>query len=166
MLRAVQQRRSESGAPSGDCAVRGMRWIKKGLRFECQPDCGHCCSQSVFGKGDVEGVFLSKHDVSRLQKAGIAWAIEERGDHRVLSEASGTCVFLDPRTKGCGIYDVRPTQCRNFPFTPGKDSPIATRSQWNKAREHCPGIGIGRYYDKRRIRKLVRDRAQHGSFQI
>ena len=98
-----------------------MRWIKKGLRFECQPDCGHCCSQSMFGKGDVEGVFLSKRDVGRLQTAGVAWAIEERGDHRVLSEASGTCVFLDPRTKGCGIYDVRPTQCRNFPFTPGKD---------------------------------------------
>ena len=70
MLRAVQQRRSESGAPSGDCAVHGMRWIKKGLRFECQPDCGHCCSQSMFGKGDVEGVFLSKRDVGRLQKAG------------------------------------------------------------------------------------------------
>ena len=157
---------SESGAPSGDCAAHGMRWIKKGLRFECQPDCGHCCSQSMFGKGDVEGVFLSKRDVGRLQKAGVAWAIEERGDHRVLSEASGTCVFLDPRTKGCGIYDVRPTQCRNFPFTPGKDSPIATRSQWNTAREHCPGIGIGRYYDKRHIRKLVRGRAQHGSFQV
>ena len=74
----------------------------------------------MFGKGDVEGVFLSKRDVGRLQTAGVAWAIEERGDHRVLSEASGTCVFLDPRTKGCGIYDVRPTQCRNFPFTPGK----------------------------------------------
>ena len=109
----------------------------------------------MFGKGDVEGVFLSKRDVGRLQTAGVAWAIEERGDHRVLSEASGTCVFLDPRTKGCGIYDVRPTQCRNFPFTPGKDSPIATRSQWNTAREHCPGIGIGRYYDKRHIRKLA-----------
>ena len=68
----------------------------------------------MFGKGDVEGVFLSKRDVGRLQTAGVAWAIEERGDHRVLSEASGTCVFLDPRTKGCGIYDVRPTQCRNF----------------------------------------------------
>ena len=90
----------------------------------------------------------------------------DHSHHRVLSEASGTCVFLDPRTKGCGIYDVRPTQCRNFPFTPGKDSPIATRSQWNTAREHCPGIGIGRYYDKRHIRKLVRGRAQHGSFQV
>ena len=115
----------------------------------------------MFGKGDVEGVFLSKRDVGRLQTAGVAWAIEERGDHRVLSEASGTCVFLDPRTKGCGIYDVRPTQCRNFPFTPGKDSPIATRSQWNTAREHCPGIGIGRYYDKRHIRKLYGERHHH-----
>ena len=44
----------------------------------------------MFGKGDVEGVFLSKRDVGRLQTAGVAWAIEERGDHRVLSEASGT----------------------------------------------------------------------------
>ena len=59
----------------------------------------------MFGKGDVEGVFLSKRDVGRLQTAGVAWAIEERGDHRVLSEASGTCVFLDPENEG--LWDLR-----------------------------------------------------------
>ena len=46
---------------------------------------------------------MNKRDVGRLQKAWLTWAIEERGGHRVLSEASGTCVFLDARPKGYGI---------------------------------------------------------------
>ncbi len=146
--------------------MKSVRWIKDGLRFECQPECGRCCSQSVFGNGDIEGVFLTKRDVRRLRQAGLAWAIEHRGGHVVLLETEGTCVFLDTKTKGCGIYTVRPTQCRNFPFTPGKDSPIASQSQWDAAREGCPGIGIGRYYEKRLIRKLVRGRTEHGSFQV
>jgi Fe-S-cluster containining protein len=143
-----------------------MRWIRGGLRFECQPDCGQCCTQSVFGEGEVEGVFLTRRDLRRLERAGLSWAVVERDGHRVLLEESGTCVFLDGHTKRCGIYEARPTQCRNFPFSPGYDSPIATRSQWERAKELCPGIDTGRYYQKRLIRRIVRQRVPHGSFPV
>ena len=142
-----------------------MKWIKGGLRFECQPDCGRCCTQSVFGKGEVEGVFLTKRDARRLGKAGLAWAVEERDGYRLLAEKDGTCVFLE-KTKSCGIYPYRPTQCRNFPFAPGKDSPLASREKWAGAREGCPGIDVGRLYDKTSIRKLVRRRGEHGGFLV
>ncbi|TDI36193.1 MAG: YkgJ family cysteine cluster protein [Acidobacteria bacterium] len=143
-----------------------MRWIKGGLRFECQPDCGQCCTQSIFGNGEVEGVFLTKRDARRLAKAGLDWAVEERDGYLLLAEKDGTCVFLDEKTKGCGIYANRPTQCRNFPFTPGRDSPLATRERWAVAREGCPGIDVGRFYDKTSIRKLVRGRGEHGGFRV
>ncbi len=39
--------------------------------------------------------------------------------------------------KGCAIYDVRPTQCRKWPFWPANlDSP----DNWNAAAVKCPGI--------------------------
>jgi Fe-S-cluster containining protein len=143
-----------------------MRWIKEGLKFECQPDCGRCCTHSVFGDGDLEGVFLTKRDRRRLERAGLAYAIERRDSWYVLAERDGTCVFLDEESKGCGIYEVRPTQCRNFPFGSGKDSPVATRAKWRAAKEGCPGIDVGRFYPKRAIRKLVRNRVEHGSFEV
>lgn len=143
-----------------------MKWIKGGLRFECQPDCGECCTQSVFGSGEVQGVFLTKRDAQRLAKAGLDWAVEERDGYRLLAEENGTCVFLDTETKGCGIYGSRPTQCRNYPFMPGKDSPVASREQWVATRAGCPGIDVGRFYDKSSIRKLVRGRSEHGSFVV
>ena len=143
-----------------------MRWLKGGLSFECQPDCGQCCTQSVFGKGEVEGVHLTKRDRRRLQQAGLAHAIERRDGYFLLAEKNRSCMFLNPQTKSCDIYSVRPTQCRNFPFSPGRDSPIATRSNWEEAKEGCPGIGVGRFYSKRTIRRQSRARSEHGSFEV
>ena len=120
----------------------------------------------MFGNGEVEGVFLTKRDIRRLGKAGLDWAVEERDGYRLLAEKDGTCVFLDENTKGCGIYAHRPTQCRNFPFGSGRDSPLATRERWAVAREGCPGIDVGRFYDKTSIRKLVRGRGGHGGFRV
>jgi Fe-S-cluster containining protein len=42
------------------------------------------------------------------------------GDERVLRQKKDvifeeSCVFLDPVTRGCTIYDGRPKTCREFP---------------------------------------------------
>ena len=114
----------------------------------------------LHGKRALDAAML---DVGRLVAETLMYMErEERSGPDYHPTSSGLMKWASQR----GSIELRPTQCRNFPFTPGKDSPIATRSQWNTAREHCPGIGIGRYYDKRHIRKLVRGRAQHGSFQV
>jgi Fe-S-cluster containining protein len=69
--------------------------------------------------------FIQKH----TDRMGNRLSIKERH-----SEHDFECVFLEGSQKKCSIYEVRPTQCRRFPF-------------WNYFRKHkdqaikeCPGI--------------------------
>jgi len=55
--------------------------------------------------GIDKDIFVSDY----LIKVGYKYSIREIK----LSENSYSCIFFD---KGCKIYDVRPTQCRTFPF--------------------------------------------------
>ncbi|MEF3191199.1 MAG: YkgJ family cysteine cluster protein [Campylobacterales bacterium] len=44
------------------------------------------------------------------------------------------CCFFDPKMHGCSLYEVRPRQCRTFPFWDYfKRNP-------NEAYDECPGI--------------------------
>lgn len=53
----------------------------------------------------------------------------------------GRCVFLDPATKLCQVYEARPTQCRTFPFWPE----LLRAGRWSaEARRICEGVGEGR----------------------
>jgi len=54
--------------------------------------------------------------------------------------ANGDCIYLDPKTRGCTIYSVRPEQCRTWPFW---NSNISTPESWAKTCEVCPGAGKG-----------------------
>jgi len=54
--------------------------------------------------------------------------------------ANGDCVFLDPRTRGCTVYPVRPAQCRTWPFW---NSNLVSEEAWDRAHEKCPGMGQG-----------------------
>lgn len=45
------------------------------------------------------------------------------------------CVFL--KDKKCQIYQVRPTQCRTFPYWP---STLESPEAWREAARHCEGI--------------------------
>lgn len=44
------------------------------------------------------------------------------------------CVFFDTKKKECEIYEVRPNQCRTFPFWDYFKTNI------KEAQEECPGI--------------------------
>jgi len=46
------------------------------------------------------------------------------------------CVFFDLNKKQCSIYEVRPTQCRTFPFWEYFKNNI------NEVKEECPAIVI------------------------
>lgn len=53
------------------------------------------------------------------------------------------CIFLqdnDDGGRGCGIYDVRPTQCRTWPFWA---SNLASPDSWAMAQRRCGGINRG-----------------------
>jgi Fe-S-cluster containining protein len=119
----------------------GRRWYARGLRFECQPDCGNCC----VNHGNYNYVYLEGSDARRLARhLGLkVTEFRERytemdGEYPVLSMDQPACPFLDGRR--CTVYRVRPTQCRTFPFW---ESNLTSRSAWNRLRGFCPGVDQG-----------------------
>ena len=59
---------------------------------------------------------------------------------RTLREKSnGDCIFFD-RGVGCTIYEVRPRQCRTWPFW---ESNVETPEDWERTCRVCPGSGQG-----------------------
>lgn len=119
------------------------KWYQAGLSFECT-QCGNCCS------GDPGYVWATKEEVRQIaeflgrtdgwldkahvRRVGLRYSLTERPD--------GDCIFLkrDGGKSMCGIYPVRPLQCRTWPFwTENLTSPDA----WNHAHRKCPGMNKG-----------------------
>lgn len=48
------------------------------------------------------------------------------------------CIFLE-NGKQCGIYDVRPVQCRTYPFWPNV---VESPASWKEEQQSCEGIDI------------------------
>ncbi|NLL94904.1 MAG: YkgJ family cysteine cluster protein [Thermoplasmatales archaeon] len=80
-----------------------------GFTVDCLPGCGLCClcqpevlplERAYFRKNHPKAMVRS-----RTSPGGFALA---------LKKGRGSCVFLDGRK--CGIYENRPTFCRQFPF--------------------------------------------------
>ena len=52
----------------------------------------------------------------------------------------------------CGIYPVRPLQCRTWPFWPEN---LINESAWKRAARGCPGMDRGgRHFERGRIEEL------------
>ena len=112
----------------------------EGVAFRCQPNCGRCCDQP----GGI--VYLSPDDAERLaEHAGLdveAWL--ERDTRKTFDgryvlksrEEDGVCIHLNEQ-KQCSIYEVRPQQCKAFPWW-GEN--LATPAAWGTTKAACPGI--------------------------
>ncbi len=90
----------------------------------CQNCGGKCCI------GESGYIFLSLHeaqDISRflgisfevfalkyLKKVGYRFSLIEKP-----FENGAACVFFDEEKRNCRIYEVRPKQCKTFPFWEG-----------------------------------------------
>ena len=127
--------------------VAKEKWYMGGLRFDCQ-QCGSCCT------GEPGYVWVSREEIrliaeflgrddewlpkDQLRRVGFKYSLTER--------ANGDCVFLKSLgegKRGCGIYPVRPLQCRTWPFwTYNLKSPSA----WAEAGEMCRGMNNGKSY--------------------
>lgn len=125
---------------------------RSGLRFECLPDCGACCTNH----GDYAHVYLDGDDVERLAAhlgvsvAGFRarWVARDEEDGRErLRDESADCTFLDGTR--CSVYPARPVQCRTFPFWAGN---LASPRTWVKLCEFCPGIDRGPVHTAEEIR--------------
>jgi Fe-S-cluster containining protein len=65
-----------------------------------------------------------------LIKVGYKFSIKEK----LLSKNNYACLFFDEKTNRCTIYDVRPNQCRTFPFWD------FFKRNVNEVKKECPGI--------------------------
>ena len=118
-----------------------LPWYSEGVRFECQPDCGKCCTRH----GDYDYVYLEGEDLSRLAgHLGLSHAefrsrLTQREDgHTFLRMDGPECPFL--QGKRCGVYEARPSQCSTFPFWPDN---LRDLGAWEALADFCPGIGNG-----------------------
>ncbi|NGX33920.1 MAG: hypothetical protein K1060chlam1_00263 [Candidatus Anoxychlamydiales bacterium] len=132
-----------------------MTWYKEGLYFKCLKNCANCCSGAPgyvwLEDIDIEKVskflkiskkdFLKKYTRSIKEKISL---IENFKNY--------DCCFL--KDKKCQIYDVRPGQCKTFPFW---KSILKSPNSWEGEKNHCPGIDdkTGKLYSSEEINKKI-----------
>lgn len=117
-------------------------WYRDGLRFACTR-CGGCC------RGEPGYVWVRDIEIAaiarflRLGAAEFTAAYLRRTlrDYALIEMANGDCIFWAPT--GCRIYEVRPVQCRTFPFW---REYLRSAQAWADAARRCPGVNHGRLY--------------------
>ncbi len=131
-----------------------MKWIEEGLRFSCT-SCGNCCK----GPGYVwvdESDIRAMAEVLEMEPDAFSRRYVRRTRGRLSLTETGPddrCVLLGDDDK-CRVYDVRPRQCRTFPFWP---EAMKKRHVFESFSEYCPGIGKGRLYTEAEIREILDD---------
>lgn len=129
-------------------------WYLDGLYFKCT-GCGHCCAK------EPGAVFLSKEEVSAFAK-GLKITEKEflelytrklHGKVALKEEANFDCVFL--KEGKCTVYNLRPKQCRTYPFWPEL---LRSEKEWVSEKSRCEGLDHpdGEYYSFNQIRELMK----------
>jgi Fe-S-cluster containining protein len=131
-------------------------WYADGLQFECQADCGACCTNH----DDYAYVYIQSAEAERLAEF-LGHELEEfleryaavDGDELVLRMDQPNCPFLDGSS--CTVYPVRPVQCSTFPFWVEN---LSSRRAWRRLARFCPGIDQGETVDLLKIRDELASR--------
>jgi Fe-S-cluster containining protein len=89
---------------------------------------------------ELMGMDIAQFERKFVRRVGIKKSLVEYPD--------GDCVFLDPSTRKCSVYQARPIQCRTWPFW---DSNLKSERTWQATCEVCPGSGQGRVYSLEEI---------------
>jgi Fe-S-cluster containining protein len=131
---------------NGKCKMNNGNLISKdGFDFKFNPEAcleceGNCCigesgyiwvnlkeiEEIAKFLGIDKNIFINRF----LIKVGYKFSIKEK----LLSKDNYACLFFDEKTNKCTIYDVRPTQCRTFPFWDFFKTNI------KEVKKECPGI--------------------------
>ena len=139
-LHAVQRSGSLKMATREGARVPDWLLEQETLPFSCT-ECGKCCQRD---KGDV---YMSPDEVVGAAKTldmDVTDFIRTYSTHTLLREnhevpwvhlqnkptedGLSACVFLDPETKHCKIYQARPLQCQAYPFY---ENLLASPEAWN-----------------------------------
>ncbi len=137
---------------SSDETRGGSVWYADGLRFSCTR-CNQCCT------GPPGYVWVTARE-AEVMAASVGLSVEEFSERycrtawwrvSLKERPNGDCVLLTPQ--GCGVYAVRPSQCKTFPFWPDH---LRARRHWEALKSRCPGVGQGRLYSRDEIERIVR----------
>lgn len=83
------------------------------LKVNCKINdkyCGKCCYNTEMP--------LVPEDISRIEELGYSreFFVDDSSGIPRLRNINGHCVFLDPATNACKIYEYRPIGCRLYPL--------------------------------------------------
>ena len=135
--------------------IKGKRFYRNGIRFQCQGD-GKCC----VSRGQYGYVYLSFKDRRRLaahfKMSAVAFTAEytdkEDGLYQ-LKYADKDCPFF--KKNRCEVYLSRPWQCRTWPFWPEN----MNSAVWEReVVRDCPGVGKGKLYSAEEIEAILSKR--------
>lgn len=132
-------------ADKGKAAGTGGRsgrplWYAEGLQFECR-QCGKCCG------GEPGYIWLSAEEIRSAAGAMGMHVLDfctmyvaeyDRGFSLREMENGDCCLLKDGK---CGIYSVRPLQCRTWPWW---STNLSSPAAWQQTGRRCPGVGQGR----------------------
>ncbi len=101
-------------------------WIKHPGQSYCTQCFSGCCTLPVEVSAfdlirmgvltEDEAASSLKKAFRRLHKEGIVRSYHPQVGLFILEQRAGTeCRYLDPKTRGCTIYEKRPEVCRRFP---------------------------------------------------
>lgn len=115
-----------------------LPWYKDGLRFTCT-ECGKCCTGAP---GFVwvtvkEMEAIANHLNMPLDLFKRKYVRMRNNRYSLIEKKSqnNDCIFLEG--KKCQIYQVRPKQCRTFPWW--KEN-LNSEESWKLAALECEGI--------------------------
>ena len=139
-----------------------FKWYQAGLGFSCQQS-GNCCSGPAQGYvwvtlKDIDKIAASRNedveDFKRhyVRKVGRRYSLIEK-------KPSNDCIFLEKNDGniGCSIYELRPVQCRTWPFWPEL---LKSPDHWNNAATGCPGINRGKQYPIEMIHAINKEKSE------
>ena len=150
-----------------DAKTTATLWYADGLQFECT-GCGNCCTggPGYIWINDSEIDSLARHlqiprdTVLKRHCRRISGQVSlkeklpnPRGEYdctflREVPAASTDGHSVTHSRRLCDIYEVRPMQCRTWPFWHGN---LATPGAWLQAALRCPGMNRGRKWTLEQI---------------
>ncbi|PAF44680.1 YkgJ family cysteine cluster protein [Helicobacter sp. 11S02596-1] len=112
---------------------------------ECQDCGGKCCTgesgyifatiDELIGVSEFLGTPFDELTQKYVRKVGYKFSFLEKK-----SIDGWACVFFDDGIKKCRIYDVRPKQCRDFPFWEGHKKNKIADGELQSLCQLCKGV--------------------------
>ncbi|MBN1232387.1 MAG: YkgJ family cysteine cluster protein [Candidatus Coatesbacteria bacterium] len=124
------------------------------LRFRCI-QCGACCrvEDGMVYITAIDEKSIAKHlslPLFKFRRKYVTTDPEYFNKKCLKNEDDGNCPFFVENK--CSIYEVRPLQCRSFPFWPEF---MKEENGIKKLLELCPGFGKGKLYSKEEIEAII-----------